>query len=83
MILGRDPRSWSETDKLFENVSLSGDRIRYQEIKNILLDGETALDIKSRLEKLIHDKGLDHRLEDDFTFLIIKLESPGEAVASA
>lgn len=64
------------TDGLFENVSLSGERIRYQEIKNILLDGETALDIKSRLERVIHDKGLDHRLEDDFTFLVIKLERP-------
>jgi hypothetical protein len=46
----------------------TGDRIRYQEIKNILLDGESALDIKSRLERLIHDNGLDHRLENDFTF---------------
>jgi serine phosphatase RsbU (regulator of sigma subunit)/PAS domain-containing protein len=71
------------TDGLFENVSLSGDRIRYQEIKNILLEGETALDIKSRLERLIHDKGLDHRLEDDFTFLVIKLERPVAAAHSA
>lgn len=71
------------TDGLFENVSLSGDRIRYQEIKNILLEGETALDIKSRLERLIHDKGLDHRLEDDFTFLVIKLERPVATAHSA